>query len=73
MIMTVEQVSKIYFKGCISKSKIYELARENKIPVLQLSSRKIYFDTNKLDKWVENGCQMPEKETQYGQLRAIQV
>lgn len=74
MIMTVEQVSKIYFRGCISKSKIYDLIRQKQIPVLQLSSRRFYFDTKKLDEWVDNGCIMPGQEAdQYGKLRVLQA
>lgn len=73
MIITVEKAAKEYFNGLISKSKLYQLVRERKIPVIQLASRKIYLDTNALDKWIQDSIVYPaDKEEQaYGTLREL--
>ncbi len=73
MILTVEQASKDYFRGTISKSKLYDLVRQKEIPVVRISSRKIYFDSDKLDEWIkklDSGTTVVENE-EYGKLRAI--
>ena len=71
MIITVAEAAKEYFNGKISEWKLYDLIRQKKIPVLQISSRKHYFDTKALDKWVDGGCTTQEEEPQYGKLRKI--
>ena len=71
-IITVEQCSKIYFNGCISRSKLYDMVRKGQMPILNLYSRKIYFDTNALDRWVDNGCVMREV-SEYGKLRELRA
>jgi hypothetical protein len=72
-IITVEQARKEYFKGCISMSKLYDMIRKKEIPVLQISSRKHYFDTNALDRWVDNGCIIQTQDVNYGKLRRLKA
>lgn len=50
------------------------MIRKGQIPVLQISSRKHYFDTNALDRWVDNGCVMPDDANNgYGKLRELRA
>lgn len=72
MILTVKEVAQKYFEGKMSVSTIYGLVRKNEIPYLQISSRKIYFDTTALDKWIERMAFQPVPEVpEYGKLRQL--
>jgi len=72
-VITLKQASKDYFGGVISESKLYDLVRQNKIPVIRISSRKIYFNTDRLDRWLEEMDSMKVEEDigGYGTLRAM--
>jgi excisionase family DNA binding protein len=39
----------------VSKQRIYELVRTNKIPVIRLGERQYRFSRQKLEIWLENG------------------
>lgn len=72
-IITVKQASQDYFNGAISESKLYELVRKKEIPVLTISSKKIFFNTKKLDEWLDGMNSMTSNEdTGYGTLRMLQ-
>lgn len=59
-ILTVDQCSKEYFNGALGKTKLYDLIKKRLIPVIQISSRKYYFDTEELDKWVKAKSNLDE-------------
>ena len=52
-IMTAKQVCEEYFQGSMSLTKLYQLIREKKIPIVQISSGRKYFDSKALDEWVK--------------------
>jgi excisionase family DNA binding protein len=39
----------------VSKQRIYELARTNKIPTIRVGERQFRFSKQAIEKWLENG------------------
>ena len=50
--MTIKQVAKEYFYGCVTEAALYKLAREGSLPVIRVGKR-VLVDLNKMEKQYE--------------------
>jgi hypothetical protein len=74
MILTFKQTHEKYFKGIIGIGKLRELVRTKQIPTLNIQSKKTYFNSDTVEKWLEEGTQQEPQEPQqneYGKLRQL--
>jgi len=46
----------------VSKQRIYELARTNKIPTIRIGERQFRFSRQALERWLENGGNVKRDE-----------
>lgn len=59
MLLNVKQAVE-YLGGVLGEYVIYDMVKKDQIPTIKLSGRKILFNSNRLDEWIENDCIMKD-------------
>ena len=62
--LTARQVSEEFFDGTISRSHVYTLASQKKLPHMRLAGGRLIFDEDILTRFVEASMGVVEKEVE---------
>lgn len=75
MILTFNEAYEQYFRGIIGISKLRELIKQNKIPVVDIPSKRTFFDSEEIENWLKRKKETPIEivpPIEYGKLRRIE-
>ena len=71
MVMKFNEAYEKYFKGKFGISKVRELIRSGQLPIVKIPSRHYYFDSDAVEKWLQEGVQQEIQPTDYGVIRQL--
>jgi excisionase family DNA binding protein len=71
MAMTVEEASKIFFNGTVSKELIYKEIRAGKLPHVKMGKNHLLLDRNELTAWWQEQIEKSKQKQKPFGLRKI--
>ena len=69
-LRTVEFVSELLN---VPKARVYELVRQNILPVVRIGARQIRFDEETLNNWIKSGGAINAEDATRGSVRNVSI